>query len=424
MKKRTVFFLFFFISSFSCNLWATASKLLSIDEVMHLAEINSPRLSAEKLHEFASKKSVDIARSNYFPTLNLEAIDSTGFPGSTTGADVTGLMGSPYRSGYGAGLVAQQIIYDFGRTYYDVEASNNEVELSKQNTRVSTYEVKQLALQTFYNCAFFRSQRDTWEELRHESGIITNQAQKFVNTGQRSIVDRYLSKAQTELAQTAHTFYATRLKESVRELAVIMGVANDSFLCPPLPKELTRALNPNATMATSPLFARAIVKTKVAESRLKQQKAGFYPKIVAVASVGTMADARLVQKKDYAAGVGIVLPLFDLHTSGEIHRAQALANASEKEFEAQKQYLGIMNTKYDEIIRSSEVRLTHLGYEFSLARKAFDTAKKRYFSLEGDLIDLREAFRNLARVETEIDDTRMKLLEAKGSKALLNGSGI
>ncbi len=38
-------------------------------------------------------------------------------------------MGSPYRSGYGAGFVAQQTIYDFGRTYYDVEASNYEANL-------------------------------------------------------------------------------------------------------------------------------------------------------------------------------------------------------------------------------------------------------------------------------------------------------
>lgn len=420
--KKNILFLTCFIAIFSSNLSAKENKLLSIDEVMRLAEINSPRLSADRFREIASKKSIDIARSNYYPTLSLEAIDSTGFPGSSAGTDVTGLIGSPYRSGYGAGLVAQQTIYDFGRTYYDVEASKNEAEFSKQNTRVTTYEVKQLALQTFYDCAFFRTQRDTWGHLSKESGIITNEAQKFVNTGQRSIVDRYLSKAQTEEAQTAQAFFATRLKESVHELSVVMGVTDDSFSCPPLPNELTSALNPNTDMDSSPLLARALVGTKVAEARLKQQKAGFYPKIIAVASVGAMADARLVKKKEYAAGIGIVFPLLDLHTNGEVHRAQALASASEKELEAQKQYLGMMNAKYDEVIYSSQIRLQHLNYEFALANKAFNVAKKRYFSLEGELIDLREAFRNLARVETEIEDTRTKLLQAKGSKALLNGS--
>ncbi|SRR5579883_426888 len=422
MKKR-VLFIGWMVFVFSQNLWASEKKLLSIDEVMQLAEINSPRLSASRFHELAAEKSVDIARANYYPTLNVEAIDSTGFPGSSVGTGVTGLMGSPFRSGYGAGLVAEQTIYDFGRTYYDVEASKNEADLSKQETRVTVYEVKQLALETFYDCAFFKTQSDTWGSLSHESGIITDEAQKFVNTGQRSIVDRYLSKAQTEEAQTAQAFYAARLKESIHVLSVIMGVSDESFSCPALPNRLTSALNPNENMESSPLITRAIVGTKVAESRLKEQQAAFYPKIVAVASVGSIASARLVSKQDYSAGIGLVFPLLDLHTNGEVHRAEALAYASEKELEAQRQYLGIMNGKYDEVIRSSQVRLQHLNYEFDLANKAFNTAKKRYFSLEGDLIDLREAFRNLARVEADMEETRTKLLQASGSKALLNGSG-
>jgi len=407
----------------STHILANDKPPISIDEVMRLAEINSPRLSAAKFHEIAAKKSIDIAKSSYYPRLSLEAIDSTGFAGSSAGIDVTGLMGSPYRSGYGAGLVAQETIYDFGRTYYDVEASKSEAAFSKQDTRVKIYEVKQLALQTFYDCAFFRTQRDTWGRLSHESGIITKEAQKFVNTGQRSIVDRYLSKAQTEEAQTAQAFFASRLNEAIRELAVIMGVSDKTFSCPPLPSQLSSALDSNVGMESSPIISRAIESANVADARLKQQKAGFYPKIIAVASIGAMADARLVKKKDYAAGIGIVFPLLDLHTNGEVHRAEALAHESEKDLEAQKQYLGIMNAKYDEIIRSSEVRLRHLNYEFTLANKAFNTAKKRYFSLEGELIDSREAFRNLARVETEIEDTRTKLLQARGSKALLNGGG-
>lgn len=420
--KRQIGLMFLGLLS-SANLYAAAEKVFSIDDVMHLAEINSPKLSAARFHEIAADKSVDIAKANYYPTLNFEAIDSTGFPASSSGTNVTGLMDSPYRSGYGAGLVAEQTVYDFGRTYYDVEASKHEAEFSRQETRVTTYQVKQLALETFYDCAFFRTQRDTWGQLSHESGIITHEAQKFVNTGQRSIVDRYLSKAQTEEAQTAQAFFAARFAQTIHVLAAIMDIPENSFTCPSLPTQLTRALNPNIGIDSSPLLARAEINTKVAEAKLNEQKAGFYPKIVAVASVGSMADARFVQKKDYAAGIGIVLPLFDLHTSGEINQAQALETASEKELDAERQSLTIMNKQYDEIIHSSEVRLKHLNYEFDLANKAFNTAKQRYFALEGDLIDLREAFRNLARVETEIEDTRTKLLQASGSKALLNGSG-
>jgi outer membrane protein len=416
MKKN----IFLTIILFSSPLWASENSAISIDKVMQFAELNSPKLSAERFHEIAAKKSIDIAKANYFPTVNFEAIDSTGFPGSSGLAGVSGLMGSPYRSGIGAGLIAQQTIYDFGRTYYDVEASKFESEFSKQNTRVTLYQIKQLALQTFYECAFFRTQSDTWSHLGQESGRITKEAQKFVNTGQRSIVDRYLSKAQTEEAETAEAFFKSQYKESLHELAVIMGTSDNRFSCPSLPKQLAPSLNSHIGIESSPLLTRAIIGAKVSQARLEQQKAGYYPKIIAVASAGSMADARLVPKKNYSAGIGFVLPLFDLHTGGEIHRAEALASASRKEVDAEKQYLEEMNAKYDAVINSSEVRLKHLSY--ALADKAFTTAKKRYVSLEGELIDLREAFRNIARVESEIEITRTRLLQSKGSKALLNGS--
>lgn len=424
MKKQfIVILLISFSTLLSFATWADEKRNISIEEVLHLAEINSPKLSASKFRELVAKKSVDIAKANYYPTLSAEAIDDTGFSGSAGLLEVGGLMGSPYRSGYGAGLVAQQTIYDFGRTYYDVEASRHEVELSQQDTRVTLYQIKQLALQTFYECAFYRTERDIWTRLSYESAIITKEVHHFVDTGQVSIVDRYLSKAQTEEALTAQAFFAERLKKAVQELAVIMNVPSDNFSCPPLPKELTNTLDPNMRMECSPLLARALVGTKVAQSRLKQEKSGFYPKIVAIASVGEMASASTVQKKAYSGGIAVVLPLVDFHTAGEIGRAAAQLSAKNRDVEAEKQYLGELNAKYELIIQSSKVRLKHLNDEYNLAKTAFDVAKNRYFSLEGELIDLREAFRNIARVETEIEETRTRYLQASGSKALLNGSG-
>ncbi len=420
---RKLLCLSIFLMMFSVNILAAEKRIMSIDEVMHLAEINSPQLSADRFRELAAKKSVDIARANYFPTLSFEALDSSGFPGSSAATGVTGLMDSPYRKGLTGGLVAEQIVYDFGRTYYDVEASKHESEYTQQNTRVSIYQIKQLALQTFYECTFFQAQQKKWEILAKESCIITKEAQHFVNTGQRSIVDRYLSKAQTEEAETAQAFYATRVKESIHRLAVIMGTGDENFTCPFLPHQLTSSLNPNIGFESSPLLTRAIVGTKVAQSRLKQEKAKFFPKIVAVASAGEMSSSRLEPKKEYAAGIGLIFPIVDFHITGEIQRAKAVASAKAKDVEAEKQYLGEMNAKYDEIIKSSQVKLKHLSYEYELAIKGFKAAKQRYFSLEGDLIDLREAWRNRARVETEVDQTRTQLLQASGSKALLNGGG-
>ena len=72
---------------------------------------------------------------------------------------------------------------------------------------------------------------DIWAELAKDSAMITKEAQHFVDTGQVSIVDRYLSKAQTEEARTAKAFFAERLKKSEQELAAAM-VTPVNFSCP------------------------------------------------------------------------------------------------------------------------------------------------------------------------------------------------
>ena len=55
------------------------------------------------------------------------------------------------------------------------------------------------------------------------------------------------------------------------------------------------------------------------------------------------------------------------------------------------------------------------------ANQAFTLAKKRYYNFEGTLVDVREAVRNLERIQSEVIDVKIDLLLAKGSKALLNG---
>ena len=54
--------------------------------------------------------------------------------------------------------------------------------------------------------------------------------------------------------------------------------------------------------------------------------------------------------------------------------------------------------------------------------KAFNLAKQRYLSFLGTVIDLREAVRNLARIELQSNDKNADLILALGSKAALNGS--
>ncbi len=424
-KNQITYFVFLiFILLFAPGeIFAQQNNYLTIQQALLLAEKNSPQISANEYENLAANQAINVAKANYYPTLNFEGIESTGFPGSSDGTDVQGLMASPYRQGWGYGLVAQQTIWDFGRTAYNVEAAQYQAQLTAESTKVTRDEIKQLALQTFYECSFDKTQINTWTILSDKSTLITNQVNHFVNTGQRSIVDGDLAQAQTDESNTELAYYMTRLSDATYRLSVILGIPAKSISCPALP-ENENIFNVSSNILASPLLAQAQANANVAHAKALATKANYYPQIVAIASAGDLENVRLVQEKNYAAGIGVAVPIFNFETISDVNRAELAAVAQDEQTAAQEQDLTEINANYDEIINSSVTKLNYLAIELNLAIKAFSVAKTRYFSFEGDLVDLRDAFTNLARTQNEINQTRAALIEARGAKILINGGTI
>lgn len=398
-----------------------AKHALDVHELLRLAEKNSHSIKEAQFNVLVAQKEIELAKAAYFPVVRAEAIDSTGFPGSSSWLGVEGLMGSPYRSGLSGGLVAKQMVVDFGRTVAAVKSASSHRDVLNQTRNVTAYEVKVLALQVYFNCARFKSQSTIWSQLAKESEIITKEAKRFVSTGQRSIVDKYLADSQTAEAHTAQAFFSARARGSVNELSVITGLAPNQFDCPLLSSRLVDSLNPKSQVAASPYVRRAEAQVKVAQDVLSLEKADMLPKIMAIGSAGGLEQARLVSLQNYAVGVGIVMPVFDQTIRSKIHRARAEVLAKQQNVQAQKQIIEEMNAQLEQVIQASAIKLRHLNNELSIAREGYDVAKRRYFKFEGALIDLREAWRNLARAEIAIEETRGDLMQAKGAKALLNG---
>lgn len=412
-----------FLNCIGMPVWANVKHILTTDELLRLSKKNSQSISQAQLEVLVRQKEIDVAKARYYPILRAEAIDSAGFPGSSAWLGIEGLVGSPYRSGPTAGVVTKQLIYDFGRTAAAVKTAQSQVNVAKQSTRVTTYEVQLFALQAYYQCATYKKKRDIWAHLAKESAVITKEAKHFVKTGQRSVVDNYLSESETEEARTEYAFFKERVLGSIRELAVITGKPTSTIDCPTLSNQLIDSLNSNNRVNSSPYVQRALAAAKAAQEKLKREKATFRPEIVAIASGGGMDKTHLVGRDNYAVGIGVSMPLLDFNITSRINRAQAELLAKQQEIAAQKQYIEEMNAKLDLTIQAAIIRIKHLNIELAIAKEGFKVAKRRYFSLEGDLVDLREAWRNLSRAQTIIEDARNDLLQARGVKALLNGWG-
>lgn len=394
---------------------------LSLQQVLQITQKNNASVHASLYQELVTKRAINVAKANYFPTLDFQGIDSIGFPGSSPSLGVNGLMGSPYRTGLAEGLLAQQTLFDFGRTYYNVETAKKEATLSHQNTRVTSAQVLTLALQTYYDCSLYRTQRDTWKSLGQESNFIMKEAGHFVQTGQVSIEDKYLTQSQLEQANTAVEFFNERMKQSILELAIIMGAPPNTVMCPRLPvvvKAPLRDYGPDE----SPFMEVARASLAVSQSQLKKDAANYLPTFVGVASVGDMQQSRFVEKQDYAMGLGLNIPLFNWGTITRVKQDEAQIAFKEQNIVSQRVIVRENETKFDIVSESAKIRLRGLYTELATAQEGYKVAKQRYFNLQGTLVDLQEAYTDLARVQIEINQTRAEVLQASGSKALLDGA--
>ncbi len=411
-------------------LWASAVQAepvreLSITEALRLAEQTSPDLKAALEREHVSESSINILKSFYYPTFNAQAIDSFGFPGSTSSSlGIGGLMGSSFRSGPAVGMNGNLTLFDWGRGY-GIARAKSELKAVQEETQVARFSVDQSALEIYLEASRFLGQEESYRQIAGYVADVAKQVEMFVKTGQRSVVDRLLVQDQTTDAQMTAAAFEERYKVALRRLGFATGRAPEQMSCADPSSLSDQSLGLVATGTVSPLVTQAAAQAEAARSAVSFASAQNLPKISATASVGDMDESRLVTKHDYAGGFGVTLPLFEGgRIQSQIHQAQALAAQRDQDLNAARLQLDELNAHYDEIINASRVQLDFLQKESDVAEQAFTLAKKRYYNFQGTLVDVREAVRNLERIQSEVIDVKTDLLLALGSKALLNGARI
>lgn len=399
---------------------ATPLPDLSIAQALQKAESASPELKAAVERERAAEENIRVLRSFYLPTVDAEAIDSFGFPGSSRDLGMSGLAGSSYRSGPTVALNADLDLYNPARRYA-VRRAQMELTAVKAETQVARYQVDQRALEAYMEAARSRGKADAYQKIIGDVGRVESEVDRFVKTGQRSVVERLLVHDQTTDAEMTAAAYGERYRVALERLAVLTGSSTTALSCQ-TPQMIPEAGLGLLQGAPNPLVQRAAAQAAAARADVDVQNAQYDPRLVATASVGDMDKVRLVQRHDYSGGFGVRMPIFNGgRIRGTVRQAEALAAAQDDAQQAVRFDIDQLNVRYDETIASSRVQLDFLNKEVDDASRAFRLAKQRYVDFQGTLVDVREALRNRERVESEVIDVKADLLLALGSKMLMNG---
>jgi outer membrane protein TolC len=399
-------------------------RVVTAQEVLNKAAVASPELQSARLHSVAAEARIGVARAGFLPTIDAMAMDSTGFPGSTGDLGLTGLPASPYRVGLSGGVSAEIPIWDFGRTWNAVDAAEHDARSEAEKGNYIQCRTYQTALALYYQCSLYHDLREAWTQLAADAKLVRDTTVEFVKTGQRSVVERYLVESEMERANTEVSVNEERERVQIKELGLITGMAPDGIACPSLPAPRQALAFFHGTALGNPIIRQATEAAAAAHSRVDEARADYLPRLLAVANIGFMQDVRLIPDRQiYALGVAVVLPIFEgFRTNNQVAEARALAGGAEKDLESRKLEIADLNAKYDKIIQSTDVALQHLRDEFLLAKQGFDVAKKRYFSLQGTVVDVRDAFQNLSRTQTDYVAQQAAYAQAVGAKAILNGT--
>lgn len=402
----------------------TTVRELSLKEAIQLAVEHHPRTRADRLATLAQEKEIGIARSRYLPNLSAMALVTNGFPGSAGASGITGLMVSPFHKGPTAGLFLEQNIYDFGRTALNIEIAERSSTLSEAQYQISSLGIALSLVRTYYHCVEDKILMRDYALLEAETRNIEKEVVQFVNKGQRSIIDKYLSKSQTEATITLKENYEKRYELDQKELALITGISRlNPVDCGMLSDELFQEMTLTFSHPEqNPYFLRAKNFNSLAKSELERAKKDYLPFLIGIGSLGMMSSTDLgIPKQNYSLALGLTWPLFQgFATKRTVERNKIRLDQAEAEQAGVEQDLEQENIRFDREIASAKLRMNDITIENDLAKKAVTLAKKRYQSLQGDLVDLREAIRNLARTSTELRNAQVQFLSQSAQKALFN----
>lgn len=416
---------------------AGGARQLTMKDVLVMAENYSPDLRAAKQREIEAEKAIHIQEAYLYPTLDAGGIATTGFPGFNNQMSISGpgynndlgahgmMYSSPYAETPSGGLTSQLDVLDL-KIYSRVKAARYSYEAEKARTEIVRYQVDWDALKYYFGSVRDRGLQELWGEILDvKTKPVYHTVVHLVNRGQHNMADELLIRDQVEQAEMETAAYQALYGQAIMKLAIYLGkkpLAIDS----PSPSALSeKMLSVLGQSSVSAYVLQATARSQSAHAFLSSRKAENYPRITAKAGIGGAAGSRLVGLTDYAAGVGVSVPIFEgFGITSRIEQAKAQAQEKDEAVKSLQLFVDVANKTYDERISFDRSELDFLARELATDRQAYQVSLHRYITYVGPLVDVREAIRDLERVETEIVNDKTDLWLALSSKIILNGGAV
>ena len=390
------------------------AQVLTLNDLIETALINSPDLKISKADYEASKQNVIQANAAYLPRLDLGAM--AGRQGVDYGSQIIGTGATAFEPGntetnlLGAQVNAKQLLYDFGKTTGNMESFENQSYASKASMQESISDKIYAVKKAYYELLFNNAMIDVDNENVKLNKQQLYRSQRYFEAGIRTKVD--VTDAQVNLLEAQLGLQNTNydVKLSLVNLKKEVGIDNDAatyndeiFIQKPEVTSVYASL-PKLGLPVSAYKEEAyknraeleqyLQLLKSARSIHKQVDGEFYPSLYANGDylIQDVDEDAFAPEQQWKATVSLEWNLYSgSKTSAQTQEAKILIMRAEADLEnARLRIQKEVNDAYIQV--NKQLDNTKLSESLSIASKEkYGQVEKRYEHGLADYIEMQQA---------------------------------
>ncbi len=409
-----------YFAGISSSVRAQNPAAISLVQAQQIALRNHPRIASAELAAQASGFAVQEARSAYYPTLsgNVTGVGTEHGSVLSAGAVTT----SSIYSRQSSGLVANQMISDFGRTANLTKSAQLRNQSQTQNVVNTRAQVLIAVQQSYYRALAAQSVLKVAQATLDLRRVTLRQVTALAQSALRSTVDVSFAQVNESQAELDLFHAENDATASHSELAAAMGYDHDqpfSLSDEPLPP----ALEPNVDaliqqadrerpdLASLELNQQALDRLAEAEKDLRNPTVS----IAAVAGVAPVRDPRLPETYS-AAGMNISIPILNGGLF-KARREEAEARAAAAAKDVQDLLVQVARDVRVAWLNANDA-FRHLDVTARMvaqANEALRLAQARYDAALGSIVELNTAQLNQTAAQIAAASAKYDYLSARAA---------
>ena len=378
---------------------ALAAELIAKGDVLNLQQCikialkNHPNINAATSTIRIADSKIGQARAGYYPQL----IFQSGY--QRFGPSPTSIINTDPYNQYSNTLSLSQTIFDFGKTYNQVQIQSLGKESSQADLQDISDQVSLGVKQAYYGYLQAKMSRDVALETVNQFQQHYEIAKVFFETGKTSKIDVTSAEVNLSNAKINLLKAENALRIAKITLTNAMGIINapeyeikDDLAYRPYEVSMDEALQ-NA-YKNRPDLLSTLKKKEGLEKTIDLNKKGYLPVLSGSAAYGYYGDTGndLVMDQAWSVGVTLTFPLFTgLSTKYQVDEAKANLDVlkANEDLLMQKVYLQV-ETAYLSLKEATE-RISVGEIIVKQAEETVELAKGRYSAGVGSSIEITDA---------------------------------